>query len=115
MHPALLFLLAILTPFLLTAALLAPPYLGITASAYIAYMGGEGPHPLADKLFDVFYIIDVYSKLFSYWNAHRAESDFIGYTLPVLVFPLAGILSGLWLARKASRKMMDVFHLSVGH
>ncbi len=115
MHPFLLFLLAIITPFLLTAAMLVPPYLGITGAAYIIYSGAAGPHPLADKLLDVFYMIDVYSELLSYWNAHRGASDFLGYTVPVLTFPFAGIVAGLWLTRRIARKMMDVFHLSVSH
>ena len=115
MNPFLLLLTAMLTPFLLALVLLGPPYAGILGASYIVYDIGPGINPLADHLTDVFYIIDVYSKLLSAWTAHPTAVSLVHYTLPVITLPLAGILVGLWLTRKFVRKMIDIFHLSVSH
>jgi hypothetical protein len=114
MHPLLFLLLAILTPFALCAVLFLPPYLGMLGASYIVYDTGVTPHPLASHLYDVFYIIDVYSKLFSYAKANLSSIDLLHYALPVAVLPLAGVLIALWGARKFIRKMTDIFHISVG-
>ena len=115
MHPILLLLLAIFTPFLLSAVLFLPPYTGLAAADYLIYNSGPHPYSLADKLFDVFYMIDVYSKLLSYWSWHIGSVSLLSYSLPLIAMPLAGLILALWLLRKLTRKLMDVFHLSVSH
>ena len=112
MSPFVLLILALLTPFLLTALLLIPPYLGMSSAAYIIYAHGSGPHPLSGRWLDVFYMVDVYSKLLTYWWAHVTSVSVFTYSLPVVALPLIGLVLALWLARKFVRKMRDVFHLS---
>jgi hypothetical protein len=115
MNPALLLLLAILTPFLIATALLAPPYAGMVGAAYIVYDTGAAVHPLSGHLLDIFYMIDVYSKLFTYWHANMGSLSIMHYALPIVSLPLAGLLVALWLARKLTGKLMDLFHLSASH
>lgn len=114
MHPFALFLLAIFTPFGFCLTLFVLPYLGILSAAYIVYNTGAPVHPLANHLYDVFYIIDVYTKLFNNLMAHLTEVNLIQYTLPVIILPLAGIIGALWLTRKFVRAMGEVFHSGVG-
>ena len=112
MHPFLLLLLAIVTPFLILTVLLLPPYAGMYGAAYLIYDTGHGPSPLAGHFLDVFYIVDVFSKLFHYWLANRDALSIVHYTLPVVALPAAGLLIALWTARRVIRKLVDVFHLS---
>ena len=109
MNPLVIFILAILSPLLMAITLLVPPYVGIAAASYIIYMKEKGVHPLHDKLDDVFYIIDVYSKLFSHWAHHMAETSFLSYTLPLLILPILGIMLSIWLTGKLARKLKDIF------
>ncbi len=115
MHPLVLLLLAILSPLLLTAALLIPPYIGVAAAAYIIYSGSAAIHPLSDKLLDVFYIIDVYSKLFSQWSEHLMDTPLLSYTLPLLMLPIMGIMLSIWLSKKLTTKLRDLFQDSVSY
>lgn len=114
MNPFFLLILAILTPFLLITALLVPPYAGIYAASYIVYSKGAAVNPLATKFEDVFYIIDVYVKLLTHWFGHITTVSIPFYSLPVVLLPLGGIFFALWLTRRLTRKMMDIFHLSAG-
>ena len=115
MNPFVLFLLAIVSPLLLAVTVLVPPYAGMVAAAYIIYDKGTKIHPLADKLGDVFYMIDVYMKLFMHWTKHITEMDVWTYTLPLLALPLIGFALMFWLTGKLARKLMDIFQLGVAH
>ena len=115
MNPFLMFLLAILSPFIMAVTLLVPPYAGITAASYIIYNQGATVNPLQDKLLDVFYIIDVYTGLFSAWSAHIMETSLLTYTLPLIVLPLAGIMLSIWLIGKVATKLKDIFHSGVSY
>ena len=110
MNPFLMFLLAILSPFIMAATLLVPTYAGITGAAYVIYNKSGTVNPLHDKLFDVFYMIDVYTRLFTEWSHHVMEADLLTYTLPLVVPPIAGILLSIWLIGKVARKLKDIFH-----
>ena len=112
MHPFVLLLLAIFTPFVLLAVLLVPVYAGLFGAAYIIYMPASGAHPLAERLTDLFYIVDVYTHLFTYWTQHSGGVSFVNYTLPVIGLPLAGGLIALYATYKLVRKLVNVFHLS---
>ncbi len=112
MRPILLFPIAILTPFLLTAVLLLPAYAGILGAAYIVYLPESGVHPLADKLTDVFYILDVYGKLFDYCSQNIGTVGFVEYTLPIAGLPLLGILIALYASFRFVRAMLNIFRLS---
>lgn len=113
MHPGLLLLLAVLTPVALCVTLVVPAYASLFGAAYIIYMpAAGGPHPLAERWHDVLYIIDVYSKLFSYWLEHTDSVSFVGYTLPVIGLPLLGVCLSLWLTYKLASKLLNLFHLS---
>ena len=110
MNPFLMFLLAILSPFIMAITLLLPPYAGIAAACYIIYNPGTAVNPLHDKLLDVFYIIDVYTTLFSAWSNHMMETNLLTYTLPLVLLPIAGIMLSLWLTGKVASKLKDIFH-----
>lgn len=113
MNPFNLFLLAIFSPVLLLTTLLVPPYAGIITANYIIYAKGDKVHPLADKLDEVFYMFDVYSKLFSYWTHHIAETSILTYAMPLLLPVIIGIMLALWLTGKLSTKLRDIFQLGV--
>lgn len=115
MNPFAMFLLAILSPFLLAFTLLAPAYLGIMGAAYVIYDTQTGPHPLANKLPDVFYILDVYENLFTSWWQHMGSYSIPFYAVPLLLMPMFGFVGAFWLTAKLSRALMDIFHLGVGH
>ena len=115
MNPFVMFLLAILSPLLLAIALLVPSYAGIGTAAYVIYAKTEGPHPLDDKLTDVFYIVDVYTNLFTNWLQHMGDYSIFLYAVPLLVAPLLGVALSLWLTAKLARKLMDIFQLGVQH
>lgn len=112
MNPALLFPIAIFTPFVLTAILLLPIYSGLLGAAYVIYMPASGVHPLDGKMLDVFYIIDVYTKLLDYWAQHSDAVSFTQYTLPILGLPALGIIIALYGSYKLISKLINVFRLS---
>jgi hypothetical protein len=115
MNPFALFMLAIFSPMLLFVALTGPIYAGILGASYaIYYKSGAAAHPLDDKLFDVFYIIDVYVKLFKQWSSHIVDASFLTYTLPLLLLPAIGIILSLGMTSRISRKLQDIFQLGVG-
>lgn len=111
MHPFALLIIAILTPFVMSLALFAPPYAGLAAASYIIYNTGE-TNPLTAHLADVFYMVDVYTKLLSYWQANHDKVSLVNYTLPLIGLPLSGLLCGLWFTRNLVRRLSDVFHMS---
>ena len=115
MNPFLMFLIAILSPILLAMTLLVPPYVGITAASYIIYDTGAAVHPLAGKLYDVFYIIDVYTKLFSQWSHHITETSVLSYALPLLLLPIFGIMFSMWSTGFIARKLKDIFHHNMSY
>ena len=115
MNPFLMFLLAILSPFLMLATLLVPTYAGIAGASYIIYDTGAKVHPLQDKLTDFFYMIDVYTRLFSEWSQHMMEMSLINYTLPLLALPIAGIMLSIWAIGKLSMKLKDIFHSGMSY
>ena len=110
MNAGALFLLALFVPLLLAAVLLLPPYLGMFGATYLVYAPVEGVSPIADKLLNVFYIIDAYERLLSHWLSHMGSVGFIDYTLPVVGLPLLCTIGSLWLTRFLSRKFLDVFY-----
>jgi hypothetical protein len=112
MHPFLLFLLALITPAIFACVVLFPPYIGIAAAAYVIYYK-DGAHPLDGKLTDAGYMIDVYTQLFSHWAQHMGETSILSYALPLLIFPILGIMLTLWLCGKVARKLKDIFQNSV--
>lgn len=113
MHPFLLFLLAIISPILLAISLLILPYAGITAAAYIIYDKGQAMHPLADRLFDLFYMITVYINLVQQWLSNSGDANLLTYTLPLIALPLMGLTLALWLTAKLARKLKDLFQTGV--
>lgn len=113
MHPFLLVVLALLTPFLLTLVLLAPLYAGVLGAVYVIYLPKHGGmHPLADRLDDVFYIIDAYGKLFDYWLSQYSQLSLVDYTLPIIGLPLAGAFIAFYGTYKLVRRMLNLFQLS---
>ncbi len=114
MNPLLFFILAILSPIILAAVVLVPPYVGIAAASYIIYYkAADAVHPLSGKLGDVFYMIDVYSKLFSQWAHNLGETSILTYALPLLLIPILCIMLSLWLGGKVARKLKDVFQMGM--
>lgn len=112
MNPMLLFMLAIFTPVIFACVILVPPYIGIVAASYIVYYKSGEVHPLAGKLENVFYMIDVYSQLFSQWAHNIAQTSVLSYALPLLLLPIFGIMLTLWLSQKIARKLKDIFQNS---
>lgn len=114
MNPFAMFLLAIFSPLLLAITLLVPPYAGILGASYFIYMKSDAKtHPLDGKLDDVFYILDVYHNLLSQWLKHMSEMSVFGYSLPLLIPPVVGVVLAFWLTGKLARKLMDIFQLGV--
>jgi hypothetical protein len=113
MHPMLLLLLALVTPFALGATLLLPAYAGIASASYLIYSASGNAAPLLAKLTDVFYIVEVYHQLFAHWVANKSAVSLLTYTAPLLLLPLAGFIIALWLGRKLVRYLSDIFHMSV--
>ena len=111
MNPFFLLLLAILTPFLMIVALFVPPYMGLYGACYIIYDTGKKVHPLADRMTDIFYIIDVYNQLLHYWYNHMQTVSFVHYTLPIICLPLLCLCFALWLTRRLTMKLKNLFHL----
>ena len=114
MNPFWLFLLSICSPVVLSATLLAPVYACITAAAYIVYDQGAAIHPLAGHWFNMFYMIDVYAQLFSYWLSHMGSVSFVHYTLPIAGLLLLGLLISGWCTVKATKIIMHLFHSAGG-
>jgi len=112
MPPLLFIIMAILTPFGFVVTLFAPIYLSIFAAAYLVYKFSPNPVSLAEKFPDVFYIIDVYYKLFEYWRYNMFKVDLLTYSLPVVLIPFIGFYFALWLTRRFIRKVGDIFHFS---
>ncbi|MFZ4541238.1 MAG: hypothetical protein ACOYNL_05415 [Rickettsiales bacterium] len=111
MHPAILFILAILTPILLVTTLLVPLYAGIASASYIIHKADK---MLVNQLDNVFYIIDVYNHDFVFWTHHMADASVIHYTLPVLGLPLLGLFLSYWLTRKLAVKLKTFFQMGTG-
>ena len=114
MTPILLFFIAIITPFLLLIGLLGPTYAAIAAACYIIYAPASGAHPLADKWFDFFTIIDVYETLFANWLGRMTELSLVHYTLPLIFLPLIGIAVTVVLMRYLVKKLVNIFYIPVG-
>ncbi len=110
---AALFPLALLTPLFLAAVLLVPPYIGIFTACTIAY-GTDGPNPVLPHWYDMFFILDTYSQLFTYWRAHHSDLSFTRYTLPITALPVACAAFSLWATRKLAFKLRDLFHTFAG-
>ena len=116
MNPFTMFILAILSPFLIAATLLVPPYLGIVGASYIIYYkAADKVHPLSGKLYDVFYMIDVYANLFKQWAKHIALTDILTYSLPLLALPIFTTLLALWMTAKLAAKLKDIFQLGASY
>lgn len=112
MPPFLFFILAIITPFGFVLTLFVPIYVSIFGAAYLTYKFGPQGISLAEKFSDVFYIINVYDKLFQYWRFHMFEVSFFTYSLPVVGLPFVGFFFALWLTRRFIRKVGDIFHFA---
>jgi hypothetical protein len=115
MNGPMLFLTAILTPFFLVAALLLPVYAAVFGATYIVYYPQTGSHPLALKWDDVFYIIDIYSRLAEYWLNNITQVSFVDYTLPVVVLPIVGLVAALYITIKVTRGLLHLFQASSSH
>jgi len=108
----LLFLLAMITPVLLAAVLVLPIYGGILGATYIIYTPASGPHPLAGRLLDVFYIVESYSTLLGYWINNMKKLSLVEYALPIVGLPVLCTGMSLWLTWRISRWLLNMFHLS---
>lgn len=109
MNALLFFVLAIVSPVVLAMTFFAPIYAGLAGAAYIVYDSAEGPNPLADHLMQVFYMIDVYDRVFRYWLEHMHAVSMLHYTMPLLALPLASLVVSVWLSRKAMHLFKDWF------
>lgn len=110
MNPFVMFLLAIFSPFMLAATLLVPAYVSVAGACYLVYYNGNAAkHPLAGQLDNVFYMLDVYRKLFAKWSEHMLQADPVHYTLPLIVLPIVGCVLSFVLTAKLSRKLHDTF------
>jgi hypothetical protein len=107
-----LFIIAILTPVMLAITIFVPPYAGIFGAADIIYATGTHPQSLTGRVDDVFYIIDVYSKLFTYWSTHIMQVSFLRFTLPLLGLPAIGLFAAYWITRKAVHGLRNLFHMT---
>lgn len=117
MNPALLFLIAILSPIVLLMVLVLPAYAAIVGACYIVYAKPTGSHPLMERIqnFDMFYLIDTYQQLLQFWMANKTETDLLHYTLPVVGLPLLALVLTQWLLRKLVAKLRDIFELASSH
>ncbi len=112
MSAPLLFIIAILTPLMLAVSMFVPAYAGIFGAAHLVYAGGTHPQSLLDKAGDVFYIINVYSHLFTYWSGHMMQVSFLRFTLPLFTLPMIGIFVSYWITRRLVRGLRHLSHLT---
>lgn len=114
MSPFLLFLLAVITPFLLLFALLGPIYVGMCGAEFIIYYPNSGPHPLQGKWLDVFSIFETFQQLSVHWLDHMGTLSLLHFTLPLIGLPLIGLAISLYTLRRLLRWLANTFHQSVG-
>lgn len=114
MKPLLLFVIAIVAPLLLALTALVPSYAGIWAASYLVYELSAQPHTLLARVGDVFYVIDVYQRLLTYWLAHAMEASILKFALPMMVLPLIGLAIAFFLTRRVVRMLRDLSHLTSG-
>jgi hypothetical protein len=114
MKAPVLFLLAIATPIILCLTLFGPSYGSVFGATYLVYgYGGEAQaQTIADRAYDVFYVLNAYSQLVHYWSANHATLGTVKYTLPIIGLPAVGLILSLWLTRRITRKIFNLFHLS---
>lgn len=113
MPPIAMFFLAILTPFILMAALLLPGYVAMFGACYVIYPKAEA-ELLVQEWFDVSLMIDVYLKLFSHWSEHVTSVSFLEYTLPLIGLPLVAAVLSWYLLKRLLRWLINLFHLAPG-
>jgi hypothetical protein len=111
MNPLYLFPLALVVPFIVAFVAFTPAYSGLFGAAYIIYHQPDGMHPLWQHKLDIFYILEVYGQLFSYWSAHMSTSNFVEFTLPLLGLPLLGIALSIFLTWKLIAAMVNFFRM----
>ena len=109
MNPLMMFILGILSPLVMATTLFVPPYVGIAAASYVIYAKHGEVNPLSGKLDNVFYMIDVYVKLFTQWAHHIGETSVLNYALPLLILPILSVMFALWFTSKVATKLKDIF------
>lgn len=110
MHPFVLLLVAVFTPFLLVIVLAGPLYAGMFAAAYLIYDTGAATHPLAAMLDDPLYMTSAYAHLYTFWSTHKTEVSLLHYTAPLLGLPLVGLALATWLTRRLIGALNNWFH-----
>jgi len=103
--------LAIISPLVLAAVFFTPLYGGVVGAAYLIYSpAAAGPNPLDPQLLNVFYMIDVYGRMFSYWLANMKVVSMLHYTAPLLGLPIVSLVVSIWISRKTTQILKDMFH-----
>jgi len=112
MNPLYLFPIALIVPVIVAMVAFIPTYASIFGAVYYIYDRPEAANPLVPYKFDVFYIFDVYTKLFEHWSAHMGTSNFVDFTLPLIGLPLVGTLISLYLTYKFGSMMVNFFRMA---
>jgi hypothetical protein len=112
MNPLYLFPFALIVPFIVAIVAFVPAYTGLFAATYFIYDRADAANPLTPYKYDVFYIFNVYSRLFSHWIDHIGASDFTSFTLPLIGAPLLGIGLSIFLTYKLVCMIINFFRMS---
>lgn len=109
-----MFLLALATPVILCITLFAPAYLTVLGADYLVYRFSDeaAAQAILERKWDVFYIIDVYTKLLNYWLVNMDTLGLLHYALPIIALPMTGLIVSLFLTRRIGGKIFNAFHMS---
>ena len=108
MHPLLMFAIALAIPIVVVIMVFLPLHLGFLGALYAQY----GEQALLYK-YQFFNALELYGQLFDYWSAHRAQLDFVSFTLPTLGIPALGVLVSLYGTYRIVKYIRDIFTLTI--
>jgi hypothetical protein len=89
MHPLVLLPIGLTTPIAMACIVLVPSYAGVYYATKIIY--GVNHVDLSPYALNVFYILETYITLCSFWVENIQKVDHLSYSLPLIILPLIGI------------------------
>ena len=93
MSPILLIPMGLVIPVAMAAIVMVPCYAGFYYATKLIYASNDVD--LSPYALHVFYIIETYATLFTFWLDNIQDVDFLGYTIPLLILPMIGIAASV--------------------
>lgn len=112
MNPLYLFPLALIVPFVVAIVAFVPAYAGLFGAAYLIYDQPDVANPLSPYMFDIFYVFEVYGRLFDHWSGNIGGADFVAFTLPIVGLPLLGFGLSAFLTYKLVASLVNFFRMA---